>query len=85
MKRHSVPRHDCMESIRRNWSDWSRFLGLFGQNFRFVLGGLSRCFNCSIPRARFGLCEWFSKRLCMTAALQHVFNVSNSLTRIGSV
>jgi len=26
---------------------------LFGQNFRFVLGGLSRCFNCSIPRARF--------------------------------
>ncbi len=28
-------------------------LTLFGQNFRFVLGGLSRCFNCSIPRARF--------------------------------
>jgi hypothetical protein len=26
---------------------------LFGQNFRFVLGGLSHCFNCSIPRARF--------------------------------
>ncbi len=26
---------------------------LFGQNFRFVLGGLSRCFNCSIPRVRF--------------------------------
>ena len=33
---------------------------LFGQNFRLVLGGLSRCFNClsrcfncSIPRARF--------------------------------
>ncbi len=25
----------------------------FGQNFRFVLGGLSRCFNCSIPRVRF--------------------------------
>jgi hypothetical protein len=25
----------------------------FGQNFRFVLGGLSRCFNCSIPRPRF--------------------------------
>ncbi len=23
---------------------------LFGQNFLFVLGGLSRCFNCSIPR-----------------------------------
>ncbi len=26
---------------------------LFGQNFRFVLGGLSLCFNCSIPRVRF--------------------------------
>ncbi len=26
---------------------------LFGQNFRIVLGGLSRCFNCSIPRVRF--------------------------------
>jgi hypothetical protein len=29
------------------------FLMFFGQNFRFVLGDLSRCFNCSIPRARF--------------------------------
>jgi hypothetical protein len=25
----------------------------FGQNFRWVLGRLSRCFNCSIPRPRF--------------------------------
>ena len=29
------------------------FSTLFGQNFRFVLGGLSRCFNCSIPHVRF--------------------------------
>ena len=29
------------------------YLLLLGQNFRFVLGGLSRCFNCSIPLARF--------------------------------
>jgi hypothetical protein len=38
------------------WSDPDPSLvciTLFGQNFRFVLGGLSRCFNCSIPRARF--------------------------------
>ncbi len=41
-----------MEVTRR----CSRVIGtqfFFGQNFRFVLGGLSLCFNCSIPRARF--------------------------------
>ena len=56
---------------------------LFGQNFRFVLGGLSRCFNCSIPLARFASYhhtrETLKRALFVHTSLSMILSLSLSL------
>jgi hypothetical protein len=51
------------------------------QNFRFVLGGLSRCFNCSIPRAssKVIITPENSKKGCLCTLLPPQLSLSPSL------